>query len=351
LRSNRLGHTDLTLSEIGLGCQSLGGGLHHGGTRAALDVVAAALDAGITYFDTSDHYGLGRSEELLGRALRSARDAVVIASKAGTYYTRAARVALRARGLARPIGPLLRPFKQQLDRARSARRRADFSLPYLRAAVEGSLRRLRTDRLDLLQLHKPPLEVLRSGELADAVQALGSSGHVRHVGVACESVEDALASLDVPNVASVQVTINLLDLRAADLLLPEAAKRRVGVIARNPRAAGLLTETRGDPSGETYALDREAFAAARRRAAAFGFLESERRTLAQAAIRYVLQLKGVTATVPRALTVRQLAEIVRAASLPELTADEARRIRLAHDGGGEPVRRYPYRPERTGSAA
>jgi aryl-alcohol dehydrogenase-like predicted oxidoreductase len=345
LKARRLGSTDLTVSEIGLGCQSLGGGLHHGGTRAALDLVAAALDTGITYFDTSDHYGLGQSEAVLGRGLRSVRDRVVIASKAGTYYTPSAKVALRARLLAKPFKGLLRPFRQRLDRIRSTQRRGDFSLSYLRNAVEGSLRRLRIDYLDLLYLHKPTPEILRSDETRSTMETLCREGKVRYVGVSCESVEDTWLSLDLPNVAAVQLTINLLERRGIDLL-PRALERGIGVIARNPRAAGLLTQARSDVTGETYAVDRRAFEAAQRAAASFAFLATESRTLSQAAIQFVLQLPGVATTIPRALNAEQLMEIVRAAALPRLTDAELERIQLAAGNVTGTIRRYAYRSQR-----
>ena len=120
MNSRRLGASDLTLSEIGLGCQSLGGGMFHGSRREALTLVKRALDAGVTYFDTADHYSLGRSEEMLGEALQPVRERVVISTKLGTLYTPTARLLLASRPAIRAFGRWLQPMKHRLDYYRPA---------------------------------------------------------------------------------------------------------------------------------------------------------------------------------------------------------------------------------------
>jgi aryl-alcohol dehydrogenase-like predicted oxidoreductase len=349
LKSRRLGNTELTVSEIGLGCQSLGGGLFHGNKRQALDLVAKALDRGITYFDTADHYSLGISEELLGLALRPVRERVIIGTKVGTHYTRTARAILRIRPLLRSAGRPLRPFKHSFDRMRSTQRRADFSLRYLTSAVDASLQRLRTDYIDLLQLHKPPESVLHSGEIPTVIEELRRDGKVRYVGVSCESVSDARICLGIPGIASVQVTINLLDQEAVAGLLPAARERSIGIIARNPRAAGLLTEHFGDITAETYAFNRAEFETIRNDAGRFSFLATNARTLAQAAIRFVLQLPDVSTTTPRALDESELDAMVRASELPDLEPAELERISLTRGQMCGQARKYRYRPASPGT--
>jgi len=348
LNSRPLGSTDLALSEIGLGCQSLGGGMFHGDRREALALVAHALDSGVTYFDTADHYSLGRSETLLGEALQRVRDRIVISTKVGTLYTPAAKLLLASRPAMRAFSRWLKPAKQWLDYYRSTQRRGDFSAAYLQSAVRASLRRLRTDYIDLLLLHKPPVEDLTSGRLDEVIGWLAKSGEVRYVGVSCESVDDAIACLDVPGIAALQVTVNLIDQAAAERLLPEAHARGIGVIARNPRAAGLLTGAHGDVTAETYARDRAAFEASRSDARRFDFLADSRRSLAQAAIRFVLQLPGISATTPRANSVSELDEAIRAAALPALSRSEFHRIEAAGRQAGVDVRKYRYRSSQTG---
>jgi aryl-alcohol dehydrogenase-like predicted oxidoreductase len=305
--------------------------------------VARALDLGISYFDTSDHYSLGASETLLGLGLKSVRSRVVIATKVGTCYTPVARAALRMRPLVKPLARFLRPLKLGLDRARSTQRRGNFSPAYVKSAVEDSLRRLQTDYLDLLQLHKPPPQVLRSQEIIATFEALYRQGKVRYFGVACDTVDDALQCVELPQVASLQVTINLLDRAAIDALLPKAIERKMGIIARNPRAGGLLTGGYGDITGETYAIDRQAFEATREQAAQFAFLATGGRTLSQAAIQFVLQLPGVATTIPRALALERLEEFVSATALPPLSAAELERIREVAGEWTRVNRKYPYR--------
>ena len=164
MKYNQLGQTDIRVSEIGLGCQSLGGGLYHRCKSESIAVVKKALDEGVNFFDTSDHYSQGLSEKWLGEALKGRRHEAVLATKAGTRYTRLGDVAGRARPALRPISRYLRPLKVSLHRMRATQKRQDFSAAYLERAVEASLRRLHTDYLDLFQLHKPPASELAAGD-------------------------------------------------------------------------------------------------------------------------------------------------------------------------------------------
>jgi aryl-alcohol dehydrogenase-like predicted oxidoreductase len=167
MKYRRFGSTDLDVSVIGLGCQSLGGGLYHRDHAQSERVLMEAFEAGVTLFDVSDHHTLGETERLLGRTLKGVRDRVVLTTKAGYQYAPAARVALRLRSTLRPISRVLRPAKNSLHRFRLAQGRFNFEPRYLMTAVENSLRRLRTDRLDLFQFYKP---VVSRGwwELAEA---------------------------------------------------------------------------------------------------------------------------------------------------------------------------------------
>jgi aryl-alcohol dehydrogenase-like predicted oxidoreductase len=326
MQKRTLGNTGITVSELGFGCQSLGGGLYHGGRRQALALVQSAVDAGITFFDTSDHYTLGRSEEYLGAALRGRRAQVVIATKVGTTYTRLARAALRVRPALRVLGPALRPFKLKLHHARAARRNFDFSAGYLRAACEASLRRLRTDCIDILQLHKPPPELLASEELHQTLETLRRDGLVRACGVACDSAGEGLQALERPEFSVVQLTVNLLDQEAVSGVLARASAQGVGVIARNPRAQGYLTAAFDDVTAETYARGDPEVLERQAHARAYLFLTEAGRSLAQAALRYALQVPGVSSVVPRILNVTQLTEALGALSCAPLRADELARI-------------------------
>lgn len=326
MRLNRLGQTQLRVSELGLGCQSLGGGLYHRSRGESVALVHRALDEGVNFFDTADHYSQGLSERWLGAALRGRRQDVVLATKAGTYFTPLGAGAMRLRPLLRPVRRWLHPLKIALHRLRATQRRQDFSHAYLRQAVEASLRRLNTDYLDLLQLHKPPATVLESGSWRAALQELQAEGKIRYYGISCAGVEDALRCLDIPDIASVQIGISLLDRGAIPEFLPRARERGLGVIARNPRAQGHLTTELGDIMAETYVKNRAQDAAKRCHARQFAFLVNEHRTLEQAALQFVLQLPGVTTAIPRAVDVRQLLGNLGALRAAPLSAAERARL-------------------------
>ena len=328
MRVNRLGQTDLRVSELGLGCQSLGGGLYYRSRKESLALVHRALDEGVTFFDTADHYSQGLSEQWLGAALGGRRHEVVLATKAGTYYTPLGASAARLRPLLRPAGRWLRPLKIHFHRLRATQKRQDFSTGYLREAVEVSLRRLNTDYLDLFQLHKPSPAEFRAGAWRDVLQRLQAEGKIRYYGISCATVEDALLCLDIPDIAAVQVGISLLDQEAIGEFLPRARDRGLGVIARNPRAQGHLTSERGDIMAETYAKSRAEVAAKQQRAGQFAFLVNERRPLEQAALQFVLQLPGVACAIPRAVNVRQLLVNLGALHAATLRAEELARLGL-----------------------
>jgi len=339
----QFGNTDLIVSEIGLGCQSLGGGLYHRDDGMALRTLWRAFEAGITFYDTSDHYSVGHSEELIGRAFSSRRDRVIISSKAGTRYTRTARLALHMRPVLRPVSGLLRPLKLTFGRLRSRQRQSDFSPQYLRHCVEHSLRRLKTDYLDLFQLHKPPPDILREAAFLPTLESLRTQGKIRHYGVACDTVDDALSCLTMTGIASIQVTLNLLDQEAIPRVLPLAKQRNCAVIARNPRGQGHLTREFADILAEDYAHDRAAFEEIQHRARKFCFLEKENRTLTQAALQFVRQLAGVSVVIPRAINKSQLDEILGTLECPPLSPDELTAISTLSSQMAKPIRRYRYR--------
>ena len=217
----RLGHSGLTVSVVGLGCNNLGREGTASRTQEGADaVVHAALDAGITLFDVADTYGAepGLSETMLGRALGSRRDEVVVATKFG----------MDVRGANGPdFG------------ARGSRR-------YLTTAVEASLRRLGTDRIDLYQLHTPdPLTPVE--ETLDALDDLVRAGKVRYIGhsnLAGWQIADAEHTARARGGArfiSSQSHYNLLDRRAELEVTPAAEHFGLGVLPYFPLASGLLT--------------------------------------------------------------------------------------------------------------
>ena len=177
--------------------------------RAALGALEAAADAGVTFYDTADVYGDGRSERLVGRFLAERGDPrLVVATKMGR---RVAQV---------PENYTPEAFREWLDRSRE---------------------NLGVETIPLVQLHCPPTEVYYRPEVFDALDALVADGVIAHYGVSVEKVEEALKAIEYPGVASVQIIFNLFRQRPAALFLGEARRRGVGVIVRVPLASGLLT--------------------------------------------------------------------------------------------------------------
>ena len=334
MRYRPFGRTPFVVSELGLGCQSLGGGLYHRDDRESLRLLHEALEAGVTFYDASDHHSQGHTEELLGRAFRARRREVVIATKGGYLFSAAGALAMRARGIARPLGKLLRPLQRTLHRIKTSQVRHDFSPAYLRQAVDASLRRLQTDYIDLYQLYKPSQAVVEAGEFIPVLEQLKAQGKIRCYGVACATVEETSSALRHPGIASVQVAVNLLDQDALPTLVPRAQQQGVAVVARYPRARGLLTAAGEDLLADTSSYSREEMEDRRRRSHAFQCLVTERRTLAQAALQFVLQLPGIASVLPRAVTSRELAEHLGGLSAPPLTAEELRQIRAMSGSAG-----------------
>jgi len=210
VENRTLGRTGRQTSVVGLGCWQLGGDWGRVDDADALAVLHAAVDAGVTFLDTADVYGDGRSEKLIGRFLRERPDAgVTVATKCG--------------------------------------RRADPHVPQaftagnLRAWTDRSRANLGVDRLDLVQLHCPPTPVFSSDEVFDALDGLVAEGAMAAYGVSVETCAEALTAIARPNVASVQIILNAFRLKPLERVLPAAAAAGVGIIARVPLASGLLS--------------------------------------------------------------------------------------------------------------
>ncbi|MBI4228822.1 MAG: aldo/keto reductase [Deltaproteobacteria bacterium] len=320
------GKTDLKVSEIGLGCASLGGGLYYKDDQESIKTLLQAFDSGINFYDTADSYGLGKSQMLIGQAFKGRRDRVIIASKIGIFYSTLGILTLRMRPLLRPVSRFFRPMKDSLHRMRASQKHYDFSPVYLTKAVDRSLKRLQSDYLDLFQLYNPPTSILEKGEFCETLESLKAKGKIRYYGVACVTVNDALICLRHPGISSVQVDISLLDQEAITKLLPLAQEKKLAVIARHPRATGLLTNNQSDIMGDASLHDQREFKDRRKKAKTFRFLIKEGRTMAQAAIQFVLQLQGVSAVLPRAVNRNQLDENLGALTAPPLTTEELTRI-------------------------
>jgi aryl-alcohol dehydrogenase-like predicted oxidoreductase len=247
MKFKEFGTTGMTVSEIGFGGSRIGGVFaDKNSTNESLSVLRNALDAGITFYDTADMYSQGESESLIGTAFRGRRDQVIIATKGG--YTLPAR-----RNFIKRIKPFVRPIVQALGlkRARlpagmSGALSQDFTPAYLTKALEASLKRLKTDYVDLYQLHSPRAEFMQTAAFGDALQTLDklkTQGKLRFYGIGTEGPEDVPASLTASGISSIQLGFGLLDLEALDQgLLDTATSRGIAIIARGCFAGGLLKD-------------------------------------------------------------------------------------------------------------
>lgn len=291
MEKRTLGKTGRTVSIIGLGTWQLGADWGAVSATAATGVLAASVDAGVTFIDTADVYGDGRSEQLVGHFL--AHEAL------GVDVMVATKMGRRARQV--PENYVLPNFREWTDRSR---------------------RNLGMETLDLVQLHCPPSAVLASGEVYDALETLIDEGAIANYGVSVETCDQALAAIARPGVATVQIILNAFRLKPLDDVLPAAQAAGVGIIARVPLASGLLTgkytvETvfaesdhrnfNRDGShfdvGETFSgVDFEVGLQA---ATEFAGLAPAGMTPAQAALAWVAQMDGVSAVIPGARSVAQ----------------------------------------------
>jgi aryl-alcohol dehydrogenase-like predicted oxidoreductase len=228
-----LGRTGRRVSVVGLGTWQLGADWGEVSEADARAVLEASVEEGVTFFDTADVYGDGRSEQLIGRFLSERPDAgITVATKMGRRMEQV------------PENYVLRNFREWTDRSR---------------------RNLGVDTLDLVQLHCPPTAVYTDDELYDALDTLVAEGAVAHYGVSVEKVEEALAAIARPHVATVQIIVNAFRLKPLDEVFPAAEEAGVGIVARVPLASGLLSgkydrSTRfADDDHRSYNRDGSAF--------------------------------------------------------------------------------------------
>ena len=302
-----LGGTGREVSVISLGTWQLGADWGLVRYEDALAVLDAAVEAGVTMFDTADVYGDGLSERTIAEFLAANPGLdVFVATKMGRRV-------------------------EQLPE--------NYTMANFRAWADRSRRNLRTDTLDLVQLHCPPTEVIESDRVFDDLDTLVSEGTVAAYGVSVETADQALAAIARPGVATVQIILNAFRLKPLDEVLPAAIEAGVGIIARVPLASGLLsgryTETttfaaddhrtynrRGEAfdRGETFSgVDFDQGVRAAREFAALA--ASAGLSPARAALAWVAQLDGVSTVIPGARSAEQARENAAAGAVPPLGPD------------------------------
>jgi aryl-alcohol dehydrogenase-like predicted oxidoreductase len=309
-----LGRTGFRISTVSFGAWAIGGTWGPVDDAQSLAALHRALDLGVNFFDTADVYGDGHSERLLARLRRERSEPFYVATKAGRRLPR-----------------------QSLE---------GYSRENLTAWVDRSLETLATDSIDLLQLHCPPADVYYTPEVFGILDDLVRAGKIRFYGVSVERVEEALKAIEFPGVQSVQIIFNLFRQRPAELFLPQARRREVGVLARLPLASGMLAG-KMERSTQFAADDHRSF---NRHGEAFDRGETfsgvsfelgldvveELRHLVPAgvpmgawAMRWILTNPAVTCVIPGAKNPGQVEENVRASdlpALPEATLEKLREI-------------------------
>ena len=302
-----LGRTGREVSVVGLGTWQLGADWGEVREDDALAVLDAAYESGVRLFDTADVYGDGRSEQIIASFLRrSGVDDVVVATKMG------------------------RRMPQVVE---------NYNLDNFRAWTDRSRANLGVDTLDLVQLHCPPTALYADDAVFDALDTLVDEGRIASYGVSVETRAEALAAIARPGVASVQIILNMLRLGPVAEVLPTAQAVGVGIIARVPLASGLLSgkydETTTFPANDhrTYNRHGEAFDVGETFSGVdFGIgLEAVQRlaplvpanaTMAQFALRWVIDQPGVTTVIPGARSAEQARANAAAADLPPLTGEQ-----------------------------
>lgn len=210
MKNRILGKTGQRVSEIGFGAWAIGGTWGEVSMEDAKSALNAALDAGMTFIDTADVYGDGRSEKIIAEVLNE-------------------------RGGNRPF------VATKLGRRLSPHVASGYSEKNLNEFIDRSRDNLQTETLDLVQLHCPPTEIYYTPEVFAVMDEMINSGKIRSYGVSVEKVEEGLKALEYPNVSSIQLIYNIFRQRPAELLLHEAKRRDVAIIARVPLASGVLT--------------------------------------------------------------------------------------------------------------
>ncbi|HEU4320311.1 MAG TPA: aldo/keto reductase [Acidimicrobiia bacterium] len=312
MKNRILGKTGYEISEVGFGAWAIGGSWGDVAETDAIDALNAALDAGVTFIDTADVYGDGRSERIIAKVLAErGREDVVVATKAG-----------------RRLDPHVAE---------------GYTIENIETFIDRSRANLQVDTLDLVQLHCPPTEVYYEPDLFEGLDGLVADGKIRHYGVSVEKVEEAIKATEFPGVATVQIIFNAFRLRPASLFFELAEQRDVGVIARVPLASGLLSgKMSADSSfaaddhrnfnrhgeafdvGETFsgvpfevgleAVDR------------LRDLVPEGATMAQWALRWILMFPEVSVVIPGAKNADQAKANAEAADLGDIPVSDMERV-------------------------
>ena len=321
MRYRSFGNSDLMASEVGFGVWTVGTTMWGIKDEAVgIRLLQQAFDLGITFYDTADVYGDGLGETILAKAFQGKRDRVVYSTKFGyDFYNH----------------PGVQPGQRE--------RPQDWRPEYVRRACEESLRRLGTDRIDLYQLHNPRIDTLRRDDLFAELEQLKTAGKIRHYGatlgpaIDIRQAEEGMCCVGERRMIT-QIIYNMLEQQIGQPLIPLAKQSGVGLMVRVPHSSGLLEgrytrqTTFGENDHRFFRVNTDARKKAwledgLKKVERLSFLtEGAGRTMAQAAIRWILAEPCFTCVLPNIYNEEQLREFTGAADVPDLTPDEARMV-------------------------
>ncbi len=306
MKYREFGKTGIEISEVGLGTWQFGADWGGMDEKTAHAIMSAAVDNGVRFFDTADIYGQGLSEKYIGNFLKGCSEKIVVATKMA-----------RSPNPGWPKNFRLFNFKQ---------------------FIEGSLERLQVDRIDLMQIHSIPFDFIKKPELWEWITILKKEGKVKHFGLSVETVEEMLFCLEKEDAASLQIIFNIFRQKPAELVFEKAKAKEIGLIARLPMASGLLTgkftakTTFKESDHRTYNRDGQAFNVGE----TFAGIPFEKgvelanelkkfvpkgMTLAQMALRWILDHDAVSVIIPGATSPKQAQENAAVSNLPPLSKE------------------------------
>jgi aryl-alcohol dehydrogenase-like predicted oxidoreductase len=311
MQYRELGRTGWKVSAVSFGAWAIGGDWGKVDDKESLAALNRAVELGVNFFDTADVYGDGRSERLLAKLHKQHKENIYIATKAG-----------------RRLNP---------------HTAAGYNRKNLTAFVERSLKNLKLETIDLLQLHCPPTPVFYMPEVFGVLDELVTAGKLRYYGVSVEKVEEGLKAIQYPNLQSVQIIFNLFRQRPAELFFDQAKKLNIGILARVPLASGLLTgalkadyqfasndHRNYNRNGESF--DRgETFSGVDYQVGLQAVEQLKTicpgdMSMTQFALRWILMFEAVTCAIPGAKHPSQVDENFVAADLPPLSTEVMQQV-------------------------
>ncbi|HEX9804132.1 MAG TPA: aldo/keto reductase [Candidatus Dojkabacteria bacterium] len=311
-----LGKTGYKVSEVSFGAWAIGGSWGKVNDKESLAALERGIELGINFIDTADVYGDGRSEKVISKLLKSKKDKIYVATKAG-----------------RRLDPHVAE---------------GYTIKNIEKFIDRSLKNLQVDKLDLLQLHCPPTQVFYIPELFEGLENLKKKGKIAHFGVSVEKVEEAIKAIEYPGVATVQIIFNIFRQRPKELFFKLAKRKNVGIIARVPYASGLLTGRMSIDSkfekedhrnfnrhgeafdvGETFAgvdFDEGIKAITKLKK-----IKPKNISMAQMALKWILMHPEVSCAIPGARNIEQIESNTSASKIAKLNAQTLKKIELIYN--------------------